>query len=764
MAFTTGTNFTVRAGFTTRLDFHASVQGALSATLAGVSGAFAGLSTASNASQGALSATLSSITGSFVAANAPRATLAATLAGITGAFTGLNVANTGVLAATLGAMTGAFAAHYDPNVHRFTVSGWRSRQNAANTLSICNPLARKQAVYAPMSANALQEAAQPACASLHALLDATAPIRISTLAANEQAAPIGFQARADLQQMTPIDLERAARIEAATRRDSVSKAVLYQLELIWTETRHTVDDTGRTVHGFLQRSYGEPPLEYRYTPGTAFVFPSPANYTPATSFVWPYTLPVLELVDTQQIGGIRHDTYSHFQRGTRLKLHRCETVEDARRPPPGTSVWIDNPRPPPVIPPEHVTLIIPDQPSYLMNHALSVTLLNLTPVPMTNVRLSYDADAFAWQFSGQLADKGALSLVQQAPNQPPVQLIVTINGYIWKVLVERIEHSRQFAQRSITLSGRGLTALLGQPYEQPASATQGSDLTVQQLADLLLPTGWTNNWIAPTWLVPGGAYSYSGQTPIQALAALASDIGAMLVPARASQAINILPRYPVLPWNYALVSPDLVIPESAIDGLTERTVTPSQANGVYVHGGEIGGVLAWCRLNSTDGARLATTVSNPLLTDVIGCRALGERILAGQYQQPAIQSLTMPMDGVLFPLAAVGQLAQITLDGSPIRSIINSVQVEATLGRVRQTIQIGEETANTWALFKELLPRDPLLVGTLASTDGATALMTLIDGGLVRVRGTGTVGNKYYLRAGKIDGEAPNMAQNEVVI
>jgi len=62
------------------------------------------------------------------------------------------------------------------------------------------------------------------------------------------------------------------------------------------------------------------------------------------------------------------------------------------------------------------------------------------------------------------------------------------------------------------------------------------------------------------------------------------------------------------------------------------------------------------------------------------------------------------------------------------------------------------------------MPRDPLLVGTLSSTDGTTSLMTLIDAGVVRVRGTGTVGNKYYLRSGRIDGDAPNMTQNDVVI
>lgn len=390
---------------------------------------------------------------------------------------------------------------------------------------------------------------------------------------------------------------------------------------------------------------------------------------------------------------------------------------------------------------------------------------HLTPVPLASVHLGYDADSYSWQFNGLLKDESALPLVRQVPGQPPVRLIITINGYRWIVLLDRVQQGRKFGERTINLVGRGLTSLLGQPYQQPVSATQGADLTVQQLADLQLPDGWTIQWTAATWLVPGGAYSYNSKTPIQALAGIVQDIGAMLVPARDSQTMHIMPRYPVLPWHFDIVDPDIVIPESAVVGLEESSVIESQANGVYVHGSEIGGVLSWCRLTGTAGERLVATVSNALMTDVIGCRAVGERLLAGQYTQPAIKSVTLPMDGgVDFPLIGVGQLAEITLSSGSVRGIVNSVSIDAELASVRQTIQIGEETPNTWRMFKDMLPSDPLLVATLSSTDGATSLMTLLDNGVVRVRGTGAVGGKYYIRGGRIDGEAPNMVQHEVVI
>jgi hypothetical protein len=734
--------------------------GVIAGVLAGVSGSIGGVI----APQGVLVGTLEGITGQFVAAVVPQGVLAGTLDGLTGSFAGHNVANAGVMSGSLEGVSGSISGHYNPNVHRFVVSELCAAQHYTSPLNSDNLLTRRQAVYIPAAACAPQQDATPAGATTQAVFEETQPAYLKACATVKAGAFLSNQTAADLQQLTPVDMIARAIAEQATPVDSGIFSVLYQLELIFTKSRHPVDDAGLAVHTFLRRAYGEPPEQHRYTPGAAFVFDTNPTYSPADPFVWPYAVPAIDLTESQQLGGIRHGVYAHWQRATRHRLHQCHTVQAARRPPPGTSLWIDPPRPPPVTPPGHSTLTIPVQSSYIMQHSLSVTLLDLTPIDMALVRLNYDADAFAWQFSGQLADKAQLPLVRQPAGQPPVQLVVTINGYSWKVLVEKIQRGQEFAKNSITLTGRGLTALLGQPYEQPASATQGSALTVQQLAELHLPPGWTLNWTAQTWLVPAGAYSYNNQTPIQALAAIASDIGAMLVPARDSQTIAIMPRYPILPWDFALATPDVIIPEAVIVSVNEQTVAPSQANAVYVHGAEIGGVLAWCRLNGTAGDRLAPSVSNALLTDVTGCRSLGERILAGQYEQPGIQSVTLPMDGVEIPLLSVGQLAEITVDGSPVRGIVNGIAIEATLASVRQAVQIGEETPNHWTLFKDLLPRDPLLVATLSSTDGTTSIMTLLDGGVVRVRGTGTPGDKYYIRAGKIDGEAPNMAQNEVVI
>ncbi len=53
---------------------------------------------------------------------------------------------------------------------------------------------------------------------------------------------------------------------------------------------------------------------------------------------------------------------------------------------------------------------------------------------------------------------------------------------------------------------------------------------------------------------------------------------------------------------------------------------------------------------------------------------------------------------------------------------------------------------------------------SLLSTSGNTSLMQMIGGGTLSVRGTENPDKKYYIRSGQIQGEAPDLTQEEVVI
>jgi len=57
----------------------------------------------------------------------------------------------------------------------------------------------------------------------------------------------------------------------------------------------------------------------------------------------------------------------------------------------------------------------------------------------------------------------------------------------------------------------------------------------------------------------------------------------------------------------------------------------------------------------------------------------------------------------------------------------------------------------------DLMPTSPLQVGEVADTGGGMSTVTLPGGGSVVVRGAATIGSKVFIRAGSIEGQAPDL-------
>lgn len=402
---------------------------------------------------------------------------------------------------------------------------------------------------------------------------------------------------------------------------------------------------------------------------------------------------------------------------------------------------------------------IPIQRTYLMLHDLYVIRLSDdAPVPTRDFRLTLDVDSWAWTFSATLLGPDAVDLLQP-PGSDPVILEVGVDGHIWHILVEDWTENRVFGSRSIQVTGRSLSALLAAPYELPRSYAETAARTAHQLADQELPFEWSLTWGLTDWLVPAGAWTYQNLTPIQAIARVAEAPGAVIVPAKADKSLTIQPRYPSAPWEYAAATPILTVPEQALTSLSSRLAQETGANAVYVHGAEVGGVLARIYRSGTAGDRAAQTVMDTLITHTDAARQRGKRILSAQHQPPEVRSVTLPLDdGTGFPLAEIGDLVEIGLS-TPVRGIVAGVQVQVQRDqglKVRQTLTLGEDAPNAWSRFSRLLPTDPLLVGEILANHGdGTATVQPPAGGTMRVRGTGTVGQNVYVRGGRIEGAAP---------
>lgn len=427
-------------------------------------------------------------------------------------------------------------------------------------------------------------------------------------------------------------------------------------------------------------------------------------------------------------------------------------------------------------------LRLPSRRSYTMLHRSSLTRLSDgLPVPHLDWGLSIDADAWAWSWSATLLGADALESVVPSSAGEPVILVAEIDGIQWHLLAEDWSEDLRHGSRSVKVSGRGLSAELGAPYELPATGTLQQARTAQQAVAERLPFGsaWELRWWdggprraggprrepTPDWLLPAGAWTWQGQAPAQAIHEALQSVGLVLCPSPTGRVLTVQPRYPVAPWDYAAADPDLIVPAAAITQVGRGLAVPAQANAVYVHGGSVGGLLARVVRAASAGDRTAQTHSSPWITHADAARLLGTRLLAAQERQPAVRRVTLPLGGPDFPLVSVGDLVELELSTGTVRDIVCGTALAVTRSGVRQTLSLGEETANTWARWRRLLPDPPLLVATVsaAHADG-TSTVAYPGAGTQRVRGSAEVGQRVWVRGGAIEGEAPEMEAVEIEV
>lgn len=329
--------------------------------------------------------------------------------------------------------------------------------------------------------------------------------------------------------------------------------------------------------------------------------------------------------------------------------------------------------------------VIPIRRVYMVTNVTS--LLRVSDganIPCLGFSLSLDVDSWAWGFSAALpAD--ALPLVEPAAPGEPVELAAWVNGTEFRVIAESLSRERAFGQASVRVQGRGATAALDAPYQPASVFSAGAALTSQQLADQAMPFGWTVDWGLEAWLVPGGIWSHQG-TPISAAVAIATAGGGYVQPHASLQQIRVLPRYPVAPWAWAGVTPDLELPAAVTTREAIEWTEKARYNGVYVSGTTAGGVLRLVKRAGSAGDVLAGMVTDPLITAAAAARQRGIPVLAdtGRVAQVTLRTPVLAPVGVVLP----GLMVRYT-DGPTARlGLSRAVSVDVQGATVWQTIRL----------------------------------------------------------------------------
>lgn len=71
---------------------------------------------------------------------------------------------------------------------------------------------------------------------------------------------------------------------------------------------------------------------------------------------------------------------------------------------------------------------------------------------------------------------------------------------------------------------------------------------------------------------------------------------------------------------------------------------------------------------------------------------------------------------------------------------------------------------NIWTEFAKLIDKDQTYVATISNTDGTNSTVELLSGDMLKVRGTGTVGNRVYVRGGEIVQAAGALTQYDMIL
>lgn len=429
-----------------------------------------------------------------------------------------------------------------------------------------------------------------------------------------------------------------------------------------------------------------------------------------------------------------------------------------------------------VCPRRRADFYIPVRGLYVVDSSASLTrFIDGAPLVVSSMTLSLDADSSSWRCAATVHGADARTLIQPAAASALV-LEAAINGSAWRWVLEDAAGSERIADLQISLSGRSRSALLDAPWSRPRDYAELGARSAQQLAAAELPlAGWSLLWEGADWPVPADVWSYRGLSPLAAIGRIAEAVGAIVVPSRTDQALLVRPRYPGAPWSLdALVAageivPAIDIPRSAIASTSPVLQFPGSADALYLHSAEAG-VLGHVRRDGTAGAEVSDTIVDALLTHPDALRQRGIRELARTAAQGSLSQIVMPF-GPAFPAPTPGDVIRYGLAGGGTElAVVSGVEVRVTRSgdalEVWQTITLGERTGNAWQRLLDLLPTDPLLVGTVdeIAPDGRRRV-TLLGGGAVWVRGDAGLGTQAWVRSGRIEGAAPGWSTaHEIVV
>lgn len=339
-------------------------------------------------------------------------------------------------------------------------------------------------------------------------------------------------------------------------------------------------------------------------------------------------------------------------------------------------------------PPSAPRYVIPLLEIYMQVHVIDAVLLpGLEPVALRSATLATDADGYGWTLSAS----GPEHLLDQLAKVAgvPRQVRITVDGIPFVFAVTGLSRTRKWGERAVAVEGYSVTGLLAEPWMPSQGWASTAARTAQQLViGALDMTGVDLDWQLTDWIVPPAAWTHTG-APLSVAQRIAEAAGAIVDSDRALPLLRLLPRYPLMPWEWRDAAPDVELPLAAVVADSLQPVERPAWNAVYVGGTTAGGVLGQVKRAGTAGDILAAQVTDALITHADAARQRGRSVL-GAAGTVALQPLTLPVltGGALPGVLAKNQLVKVVEPGETWRGLVRGVSLNIDMPKVRQTVTL----------------------------------------------------------------------------
>jgi hypothetical protein len=328
---------------------------------------------------------------------------------------------------------------------------------------------------------------------------------------------------------------------------------------------------------------------------------------------------------------------------------------------------------------------------YDATHTMSLVLDSTgAALPVDSVRLSLDDNSVFWTLNGT----GGADLFPAFSDGAVVPTVtLTIDGLVWRFLVETVNRPRAFASERISFTGRSLAASAAAPYELQRNWIGDAPTTAAQISDgAQQATGLQIDWLVDDWLVPEGVLSYTG-TPLGVVQHVAQAIRADVTAHRSEYRITVAPRYPLLPDQWLCVAPDVQVAFEAVETESYDRADQPTYDAVVV-AGQQQGAFGVVTLAGTAGNRQAPLVTDVLLTDEPAIRQRGQAVLGASGPQARVTRTLPVLTGTGQPgVLQRGQLVRWVDPDEVWAGVVRSVSVQASLPVVTQTVTVERHTA-----------------------------------------------------------------------